>query len=319
MHNYFISMKKLFILSVLVLLYSCKTSNYIKYHRIINEAEYSFYNEDYQTAAQLYGKAFNKVKIPIEADMYFYAASLWEIGEQAQSMALMDTMLYLEWKLTKTGFFQGMDSLTMRELIQKNEAKVAVINQRRDNEPLLIVFDSINERDQKPRRNINEVLANYPMDTLKIWQAGREVAKADSINQLTVDSLIKQHGFIGGVHFPANPQIMHLFLMHSLEWVYHNPRLFRKAIRQGRLLPQDFAVPYDKSLLWYKGEETVRYGQFTNKLQGVSPEKVFKEARKIGISPYFIELNNPQKRGRQPEKHFYYEYYKERKDRFRCF
>jgi hypothetical protein len=104
-----------------------------------------------------------------------------------------------------------------------------------------------------------------------------------------------------------------------LDWVYNNPRIFKKAIKQGRLLPRDYAIAYDKAML-SRGDTIVRYGQFNTKLNGVSPEEVFKDANKIGVSPYFEEwVHFPNTKGRQPHKHFYYEYYAAQKERFNCF
>lgn len=300
--------------------YSCKTSNYIQYHRIINEAEYSYFNSDYKNAAQLYQKAFQKVKKPFESDMYYCSVSLWEVGEHDKSIALLDTLMGVEWALTKSGYFQGIDSLKMKEIIKRNKEKLAIIERRRDSNPLLVVFESINEKDQKVRKNWKEIVNNNPNDSIAVGQAWREVEIIDSLNLLTVDSLIKIHGFIGGVHFPAYPKIMHLTIIHQLEWVYKNPRLFKKAIKQGRLSPEEYAIAYDKSLLIYVGDTVVRYGQFTSKLEGVKPEKLFKQAKKIGVSPYFNEwVVYPRRKGGQPKKHLYYEYYKGRKNRFSCY
>ncbi|MCC7454917.1 MAG: hypothetical protein IT222_12175 [Crocinitomix sp.] len=314
-------MKIIFTFFIVVLvLVSCKTNNYLKYHRIVNEAEYSFFNEDYQTASELFEKAFKKVPIPFENDMHYLSASLWEIGEFERSVALLDTLHGVEYALTKSGFYQGMDSITRNEIIQNNKEKIAVIDRRRANNPIVDVLVAVNKRDLVARSHWQEIVNDNPNDSLLSKQAWSEVDRVDSINLLVIDSLFEIHGFIGGVFYPANLIIMHISLLHQLEWVYNNPKLFKKAIKQGRLVPCYYAIAYDKAMLYYKNDTIVQYGQFSTKLNGVSPEEVFKAASKIGVSPYFEEwVHFPREKGRQPKKHFYYEYYAAKKDRFNCY
>ena len=312
-------MKKSFlVIWVLTLsgLYSCK-SNYLQYHRLVCEAEYSFYNEDYENAENFYAKAFRKVNIPVESDMYFYSVSAWEVGERDKAIELLDTLYGLEWKLTKSGYFQGMDTILRAKLIKENKVKRDEIDRRRESHPYFVIFDSIDARDQRVRRNWENVMFKYPGDTLKRKLAWMEVDRIDSLNLITVDSLIDIHGFIGGAKFPAHPKIMHLTMLHQLEWVYSNPRIFKKAIKEGSLLPEGYAIGYDKALLILYGKSNVKYGQFRSELSDVSPEKVFKNSKKIGVSPYYSEwVFFPGKRGLKPQQHFFYEYYKSKKSSF---
>ena len=228
--------KIILVLTPIIFIVSCKSNNYLKYHRYINEAEYSFFNEDYRTASKLYGKAFQKVPVPFEEHMYFYAASLWETGDHVQSIQLLDTLYGVEWILTKSGFFQGMDSLVRNEVIRKNKEKMVAIDERRNHHPLLAVFDTIEKRDQKPRLEYNQNYHIYALDTVKFEQIMREITLIDSLNLLVIDSLIQIHGFIGGVHFPSNPRIMHLTMLHQLEWVYESKKLFKKSHQAGTLI-----------------------------------------------------------------------------------
>lgn len=271
-------------------------------------------------ASELYGKAFNTVDVPFETDMYYYSASLWEIGKRSKSISLLDTLYGIEWIFSKTGFFTGIDEVTKDSIIQLNKVKLSVIDARRANNPIIAIFDSIEKRDQIARRSFEEVLMEFPNDTLKLNIAWEAVSKVDSLNLVIIDSLINANGFMGGVYFPANPKIMHLSMLHQLEWVYNNPSIFIKAIKQGRLLPEDFAVAYDKAMLIYAEDTVVRYGQFNSKLEGVSPEEVFKYAKSIGVSPYFNEwVTFPRKKGKQPKKHLYYEYFEREKKHFSCY
>lgn len=306
-------------MSFIQLMYSCKSTNYLKYHRIVSEAEYSFYHNDYETASYLYNKAFQKVRIPFENDMYYFSASLWEVGEHEKAIALLDTLWVTDYALTKSGFFTDIDTVLRNEIITSNRIKVKDIELIRAASPLLTIFNAIEERDQIARKNAIEIYASYPNDSLKLEKANKIVNETDSLNLLIVDSLIKIHGFIGGVYFPANPKIMHLFIVHKSDWIYNNPKVFLKAIKQGRLLPEDYAVSYDRAMLGYKNDTVVKYGQYTNKLTGVDPEYVFKESKRIGVSPYYKEwLQFPKRKGSVPEKHFYYEYYEANKKQFKC-
>jgi tetratricopeptide (TPR) repeat protein len=311
-----------FIVSIIIItvaLVSCKTNNYLTYHRIVNEAEYSFFNDDYQTASELFAKAFKKVPVPFESDIYYYSKALWEIGEYQHSISLLDTLGLSEAALTKVGFYKGMDSLTQQKLIQTDKEIAVRIKQEIAENPICAIFDAIDKRDQAARRHYQEIVDSHPNDSIKRNLAWKEVEMVDSLNLLVIDSLFEIHGFIGGIYTEYNPLMINLTMLHQLEWVYNNPRIFKKAIKQGRLLPRDYAIAYDKAML-SRGDTTVRYGQFNTKLNGVSPEEVFKEANKIGVSPYFEEwVHFPNTKGRQPHKHLYYDYYKTHKDRFSCY
>lgn len=324
----------LFILTFSLLLNSCKSSNYIKYHNIVNEAEYAFYNEDYNTASKLYSKAFKKVKIPFENDMFFYSASLWEIGEKKKSLKLLDTIGPLDAYLNKTGFFEKMDPTIKSSLLTSNQLKVDKIDSIRLSNPLIPILDSLQERDQFYRLQKSVITQNFPDDSIMLKNINRKIKIQDSLNLIVIDSLFKVHGFIGGLYFPTYPQVMRVFMLHNPEWVLNNPKLFYEAINTGRLWPGDYACAYDKAVMNYKAyaskeeferykfpQDTLeRYGQFDRKNCKVSPEIVFSESTKIGVSPYFQD-NVPftKKKGKTPEKHLYYEYYEKRKKDFRCY
>lgn len=330
-------MRKIFTLIILtssLLLNSCKSSNYIKYHNIVNEAEYAFYKEDYNTASMLYAKAFKKVKIPFENDMFFFSASLWEIGEQNKAIKLLDSIGPLDVYLNKTGFFENMDPTIKINLLASNKIKVDRIDSIRLSNPLIPILDSLHERDQFYRHQKSVITQNFPDDSIMLKNINRKIKIQDSLNLLVIDSLFKVHGFIGGLYFPTYPQVMRVFMLHNPEWVLNNPKLFYDAINTGRLWPGDYACAYDKAVMNYKTyaskeeferykfpQDTLeKYGQFDRKNCKVSPETVFSESRKIGVSPYFQD-NIPftKKKGKTPQKHLYYEYYEKRKKDFRCY
>jgi len=324
----------LVILTFSFLLNSCKSSNYIKYHNIVNEAEYSFYKEDYITASQLYRKAFKKVRIPFENDMFFYSASLWEIGEQKLSLELLDTIGPLDAYLNKTGFFENMDPTLKSDLLASNKIKVDRIDSIRLSNPLIPILDSLTEKDQFYRHQYYEFKQNFPDDTILLQNINRKIKIQDSLNLIFIDSLFKIHGFIGGLNFPTFPQVMIVFMLHNPEWVLNNPKLFHDAINTGKLWPGDYACAYDKAVINYKTyaskeeferykfpQDTLeRYGQFDSNNCKVSPETVFHESTKIGVSPYFRDsVSFTKKKGKTPQKHLYYEYYEKRKKDFRCY
>jgi tetratricopeptide (TPR) repeat protein len=308
------------IIIVTVALASCKTNNYLKYHRIVNEAEYSFFNGDYQTASELYTQAFKKVPTPFEDDMYYLSAALWEIGEFDKSIALLDTMPNLESKLTESGFYQGMDPVVRRDLLLKNWKRRDLIKERVANDPLLAIMDSVVKRDVKARDTYFGLVNAGESDSLTIQAALQEFKAANARNLFTIDSLFSIHGYIGGVHYPTSVLFNMTVMSLKANWVYNHPNEAKQLIKQGRLLPSIYAHTYDMSKLYHERDSVVRYGQYTSLLNGISPEEVFKEANKIGVSPYFNELIRfPTAKGRQPEKHPYYDYYKTHKDLFNCY
>ncbi len=314
------TMKKLIqITCVLLLLYSCKTQNYIKYHQIINEAEYSFYHGDYIAASKLYKKGFNKVKTPFEIDTYLYSASLWEIGEHDKSIALLDTVRGLEWALPKSGYFQGMDSITMKELISANKIKLNAIEKKRDSSKYITIMDSLWQIDQLARNTYNKYKSEFPYDTINLTLEWRKVDVCDSLNIEFLDSLIQKDGFIGGIKMPENPYIFGRFFIHHYDYVLSHKKEFIKAIKRGEVLPTEYATAYDKGIWFYKSPIDY-YGCFQKNLDGVTPDIAFKRCEKIGLSPYYIKnVQLPRKKGNQPILHPNFDYYESRKSSFSCY
>ena len=314
-------MKSLILVVVLGLICcSCKTSNYIKYHRIINEAEYSFYQQDYNASSQQYSQAFKKVKQPFERDMYFYAVSLWEIHERDQAIMLMDTLYGLDWILSESGYFDDMDLLLKEDLLRSNVENTELILIRRNESKYAALIDSLWLADQAKRIPHRDFQIEFPFDTVRQKSLWEEINTVDAMNIAFLDSLIKADGFFGGINMPESPNSLGHFLIHHPTWVLNNEKWLLKAIKKGAIFPADYARIYDKALL-ERGDSTVYYGYFGTKLGNVTPETIFKRCKRIGLSPYYIKTTPlPRKNGVAPiNRHFYYDYYELNKDKFCCY
>lgn len=306
---------KFLICFFLILFTSCKSSNYIKYHNIVNEAEYSFYHEDYSTSTDLYGKAFRKVNIPFENDTYFFAASAWLSGNNKLAIQLLDTSTYTEYALNRSGYFDEMSATLKDSILKKNILYTDSVNIVRQNNPLCQALDSVFKLDQESRSIAKAFERDFPEDTLGIEQYWRQVSSFDSLNLIFIQSI----NFAGGVRFPARNEIVGYLLIHQTEWVSENKKVLKKAIKDGRLSPVYYARPFDYQMI-KSGNDCIYYGQWGNSLDCVSPEEVFKRSVKLGISPYYSKyVRLPKKRGIIPTEHYYYKYYESKKDSFNCY
>lgn len=309
-------MKNLIIFLLIVLTQiSCKTKSYIKYQNRINEAEFAFFNEDYEAASNHYKNAFKKVRIPFEDDIYFYAVSLWQVGDKDESIKLLDTLIDTRFALTQSGYFENMNAELRDSILKRNDPIVDSIRKVRSNNPTKKILDSIFQLDISVRKTVLEYIKEYPNDTLGIDQQWENILIQDSLNLMVIDSL----NFIGGVHFPSHPYIVGYLLIHQTEWVSQNKRKLNKAIKDGRLFPVYYACPIDYNLV-KQGDTAVYYGQWSQLLDGVSPEEVFKRSIKLGISPYYNKyIRIPKKKGLKPKEHLYFEYYRQHKEQFDCY
>ncbi|MCH2229657.1 MAG: hypothetical protein MK105_04870 [Crocinitomicaceae bacterium] len=292
------------------ILLSCKTNGYIRYHNRINEAEFSFFNGDYNSALKHYQNAFHKVHKPFENDLYYYAVCLWEVKDYNTAIKTLDTLTKTNFALTKSGFFQGINSELKDSILKANSIFVDSINNSRINHPLRISLDSVFNLDIELRNKLYNSLDS--IQTKELW---KQIHTQDSNNL----EYIKSINFVGGVHLPCNPRKVGELLIHQLDWVNNNKKTLKKAIKDGRLSPVHYASSYDYSMV-HLGSDKVYYGQWSELIQGQRPKKIFNRSIRIGVSPYFKkDVNLPKKKGMEPLKLSNYEYYSKRKNHFNCY
>jgi len=311
---------KYFFVIVLVgcILGSCAQSNYIRYHNYVNEAEYSFFNQAFEEASELYTKAFQKVDVPFEDDIYFYAVSLWQVGRHDESIQLLEMHPLANYALMNSGYFEGMDSELRESILQVNEGYVDSVLNIKLNDPITKALDSVLKLDAQVRRDWREYKLDFPEDTNGINILEEAIQIQDEASFRFLDSI----GFLdfSGAKFPENSGMIGMLLIHRTKWVSENRRVLKKAIKKGQLAPVYYARPYDYHLV-IAGDTLTSYGQWGCQLPEGTPEQVFKRSVRMGVSPYYVKyIRLPKKKGVQPEfHHIYYGYYRKRKGSFSCY
>lgn len=292
---------------------SCKQSNYIKYYQNVNEARYYFHNEDYATAKIYFERGFKKVNKHYDKDKLFYAACLYEEGEQQKAIEILKTNLWAKTGLNPMFYFKEMND-TLKDSILK-------IQQKYLDEHIRPLYDTDLEKEIKLRlekdgriRHAYQDAYTEGKDSIYLARIADTMNVIDDDNMRFMDSLSAIHGFWGGINAMSPHHPLRIFLMHtSQEWFTKNERLLYRSLKKGHILPIDYAMTIDRKKYMENGKPSY-YLRWGSKSEiDATPEQYYKRCRKIGLSPYFMDntdLVPPY--GKLPSTTRFYEYYHEK-------
>lgn len=152
---------------ILLALTGCKSNNYLKYHRSINEAHYHFYNNDLETAQVYFEAGIKKVPVPMEKDLLLYSVCLWNAGNQSAAIAILDTNLWTPVGLNPSHFFTDMPDSMRKEILAQNDLfyakKMAVLESQR----VYASIDSILSVDREIRIELTTCEIHIPLMKIK--------------------------------------------------------------------------------------------------------------------------------------------------------
>lgn len=306
------------IVALIFMLISCKETNYIKYYQYINEARYYFFNQDYKNARIYFENGFKKVEKHYDLDEMFYAACLYEEGEEKRAIEILET--------NSTTLMGTNSRHYFRDMPQEVKDSIITINNKYVNDSIMPLinsdlFQEIERRLKEDRivRDKYREASNKGTDSLILQLIVDTMEMVDLNNRFFLDSVYLKHGFLGGVNWIA-PRQTHVFLLHaSQEWFWKNKRFLYKALKKGHILPVDYASVIDRKQYAENNKPSYyfRWGGGNDSLP--SPKEFFKRCNKIGLSPYFRDVVDlVPALGELPQTTPFYEYYHEQKDRFNC-
>jgi hypothetical protein len=311
-HSYFILP---FVIALFVT--SCKTNNYLKYHRLVNEAHYSYHNAYLDTARIYFEKAFKKVKIPFDRDLIYYSACLWEVGEKEDAIEILDTNLFTSTFLYPNYAFLDMSDSMKTAIKDRNRKFIDNKTQLFQSTSLYKLVDFLDSEDRRIRSKWKVISESYNGDSSEIKNCLDSMRIIDNYNLEVLDSIFKINGYLGGVNWFDTRQL-HYIMIHSNEkWLLDNRKFFLSELKKGHILPIEFAIPIDR-LLYHDKQLPEYYGQYFKDIGSMNPKDYFEHANSIGLSPYFLYSDRFPNARSIPKTTPFYEYYKERKSRFKC-
>jgi|GEM_PF-5162635 len=291
---------------------ACKSTNYLKYYRNMNEAQFYFYQKDYKTARHYYEQGLKKVNTYLDRDLLYYASCLWKTGGDTQQViAILDTNIYFS--SSRLTYFKGMNDSLKNEIIKTNKLFKEQKENRFYNSPEYLLLDSLYAPRKTINKVFNEVIGETYNDSTAYYIVQQKLKTIDSLNTIVVDSLIQAYGYPGGVNWAIPARIpIHFMMMYSdSKWRLKKQKFLYKELKMGHLLPYDY-------YLYIFSSEWLYLKYCTGETGDLTPALFFKRANKIGLSPYFIFSDLFYAINTLPRITAFYEDYKTHKTEWNC-
>lgn len=301
------------LISNLISISSACSQNFISFRNCLNEGNYWFYEQEFDSAYFYYHKAEDyRIKFFAE-ETHLYSRTLWEIGDKKKSIKVLIKSGYSEFFINDTTFYLGLTLTERKKILNKLPSLEDGFMYKH-----IAFYDSLHELDQKYRKEIKNLKGQTGSvyDSLVILEV-----KQDSINFRNFILEIKKNGYPGGYTYAGTtPGIVLLHVDPIL--LLRNHTIFYTEIEKGRMNLYDYARAYDRCLTTPENQSYKPYNAYfpldSSKVD--SPEMVFINRCLIGMSPYY-DVHSPiiLPRGKIPTiQSKLYEYYKKTKQNFNC-
>lgn len=297
-------------LCILGTTFTQKTGNYVSFRNCLNEGNYWFYEQNYDSAQYYYEQAeqFELLFFPEEA--HLFSRTLWEIGQEEKSVEVLLKAGKSNFFRNDTTYYLGMSPDLRNEVLKKlPEMSEEVPDERFER------YDSLRKKDQFYRKKIKQSLDK---DSIDLYY--KLMNEQDSMNFMFLVNDIREHGYPDGyIDMGIGVTVILLHAGPSLLIRYYS--VLHNEVENGRMKLYDFAIAYDRFLTT---PETKNYQPYNcyfpqDSTEVISPEQVFINRCLIGMSPYYDMIHQKvYRRGMTPPKSKLHDYYKRRKETFNC-
>ncbi len=193
-------MKKIAILTLLglIILSSLFGQNSDNYLQLIAEAEELYENEEYLKSANKYSEAFVVEGAGTLDDMYNAACS-WALANKPDSSF---AKLFV---VTESGYFTDLEHLTTDSDLNSLHADerwnevIGIVKSNRKNFDitLMAVLDTIYQRDQGYRLQIDGIEEAYGLESEEMNAYLKKMNEQDSLNLIKVEKILNERGWLG--------------------------------------------------------------------------------------------------------------------------
>lgn len=298
-------------LTILILLFKAIDSfsqDYISFRNTLNEANYWFYEGNYDSAMVYYSKA-EKFKLPFyPEEVHLFSRNLWELGDRKKSIKVLKSGGLSNFFIRDTTYYKGLGynkRIKISSRLRLEEENLLPKN--------MTFYENLHEQDQMYRR----ILFNYREGSKQFDSIANLMYEQDSLNFIVLMNEIKSVGFPGGYKItPIGP--MSVLLHANKDWLINSYSIFLKELAEGRMNCISFAQAIDRHFVSNQQEPYNSYLSL-DESEVDSPILVFVNRCSIGMSPYY-DVCYPRlyPRGMTPPKSKLYEYYKRSKQNFNC-
>ena len=285
------------------------SKDYISFRNTLNEANFWFYEEEFDSALVYYSKA-EEFKLDFyPEEIHLYSRCLWELGFQKKSINVLKSGGLKDFFLKDTTYYKGLSTQKRKAIADK--LKLNEIDLLCDN---MKFYDDLHEKDQMYRK----LLHQFPDKSKEFDSILKLMEYQDSLNFLALIQEIKLNGYPGGYRMaPIGPGVV---LLHAKpQWVLNYYYVFLREIEMGRMSYFDFSKAIDRCFEYKSGQNPYNSYIPIQESEVEFPELIFINRCSIGMSPYYdIYLPKLYPRGKTPPKSKLYEYYKRSKTNFNC-
>lgn len=285
------------------------SQDFISFRNTVNEANYWFYEGNYDSAMVYYTKA-EKFKLPFyPEEVHLFSRTLWEFGDEKKSITILKSGGIKDLFLHDTTYYKGL-VYEKRNKIASHLKQLEVDLLPKD----IVFYENLSKMGQIYR----SILYKYSKDSLQLDSVLNLMHQQDSLNFNALINKIKVDGYPGG--YKITPIGVGSVLLHAnINWLLNSYSILLNEIENGRMNYQDFSQAIDG--IYIQNKQQSPYNSYfpLEEAEVDSPSLVFINRCLIGMSPYYdASYLRLYPRGITPSKSKLYEYYKRSKQNFNC-
>lgn len=288
--------------------------NYFHYYRLINEARYYMYHQDYTQSRKYFDEAFALGLTAANYDLYDYARVVCEMGDTKSAIGILKTLNKTADMLRDSTYFTDIPLATRKQLAAEAEERKNATKEKF--EPSAVPAGRL--EDEKHVQKLAENMFAWRQMNLDELSGGDSIRKQQLMDSLRavgkqkykeIGEYLLQKGlasFRVGLDYSTNSDIRYFLFQADSLWYVQNKNFLKQQVALGHLSPT-VVFNYNRHL----------GAQLKDTL--TTAETYFELVNEWGISPYF-ELENyyHANKGFAPARMRYYDLYEQEKYRFNC-
>ncbi len=271
------------------------------YDELINEAWELYESKEYLKSAQKYSEAFAAYGGGL--DERYNAACSWALANQPDSSFIQ------LFKIVELGNFTDLDHITTDSDLNSLHSDerwskvIDIIKSNRENfdEQLVLVLDTIYQKDQGYRLQADEIEKKYGYESEEMKVFVKIIQEQDSINVVNVTNILDERGWLGP-DIIGNEGNLTLFLVIQHSYPETQEKylpMMREAVIKGNAYGAHLALLEDRVALG-KGEKQIYGSQIGQDPETgefyvaplIDPDNVDKRREEVGLGPIQDYINN---------------------------
>jgi flagellar motor protein MotB len=228
-----------------------------KYAELVKQADHFYRIKNYKTSALTYSKAFKLNKWKVSPEDRYNAACSWALADVSDSAFYQLNFIAIKNNYSRAEQLTGEKDFKSLRRDKRWKPLLEVINQNKErqeaklNKPLVKILDSIHEKDQKYRIQLDEIEANHPLDTAKWKNIATTMFETDTSNLRKIETIISHYGWLGkDVIGNQGNTTLFLVIQHSdLTTQEKYLPLMEEAVKNGNAEPDQLAYLEDRVAL----------------------------------------------------------------------